>query len=187
MVCPNCEGQAVHAFIGPDVQGTKCNDCSIDFFFLFATTRAKRSRGDRNANSREFNVRVYLSDGSEDLIQFVKSGWDDIELRVKDDVVFSYLGDDVRIVQNIQIGSYTSISVPSCYIATHIFGANSQEVMFLRKWRDRVLNTSSLGRLFVKLYYVLSPVLLTCLGNNKKFSQKAKQLLGCVLKGLGFK
>jgi len=187
VVCPKCEKQDIHSFIGPNKQKTTCKKCSTDFHFLYATTRAKKSRGDRKSNTRELDIRVYLTDGSEDYIQFSKSGWDDIELRAKDDVVFSFLGDNVRVVQNIKIGSYTSISVPSCYIATYVFGAYSSEVSFLRNWRDNTLSPSIIGRVFVKSYYYISPILLRLLGSNKLFSKSCKVFLNRILKRLGYK
>ncbi len=187
VVCPKCEDQNIYSFSGPNKETAKCKKCSTDFSFLYATIRAKKSRGDRKANSREFDIRIYLNDGSEDFIQFVKSGWDDVELRSKDGVVFSFLGDNVRIIQNIQIGSFTSISTPSCYIATHVFGSHSSEVAFLRNWRDRTLNTNSFGRCIVNSYYSLSPLLIKVFGGNKVFSMSIKKALNYILKSLGYK
>jgi hypothetical protein len=187
VVCPKCEDQSVYPFSGPNKERVKCKKCSTDFSFLYATIRAKKSRGDRKANSREFDIRIYLNDGSEDFIQFVKSGWDDVELRSKDGVVFSFLGDKVRVIQNIQIGSFTSISEPSCYIATHVFGSYSSEVVFLRNWRDRTLSTYFLGRCIVSIYYSISPLLIKVFGGNKVFSMTMKKNLNYMLKSLGYK
>lgn len=47
-----------------------------------------------------------------------------------------------------------------CYIATAIFGNNSEETILLRKWRDENLSTNYLGKIFIKAYYKLSPYLL---------------------------
>lgn len=47
-----------------------------------------------------------------------------------------------------------------CYIATAVFGAYSSETILLRKWRDDKLSKSFLGRIFIKLYYKFSPLLL---------------------------
>jgi hypothetical protein len=187
VVCPKCEEQHVHSFIGPNKQKASCKKCITDFYFLYATTRAKKSRGDRKSNTRELDIRVFLVDGSESYIQFSKSGWDDIELRAKDGVVFSFLDGNVRVVQNIKIGSYTKISVPSCYIATYVFGPYSAEVSFLRKWRDNTLNSSILGRMLVESYYHISPILLRFLGSNKLFSKSCKVFLNRILKSLGYK
>lgn len=50
-----------------------------------------------------------------------------------------------------------------CYVATAIFGAYSSETILLRKWRDDKLRKTILGRLFIKLYYKISPLLLRIL------------------------
>lgn len=54
-----------------------------------------------------------------------------------------------------------------CFIATAIYGPNSQELHVLRKWRDHLLE-SVLGRLFVRCYQVLSPSIARLL---KKYSR----------------
>ena len=48
----------------------------------------------------------------------------------------------------------------SCYIATAVYGDyNAPEVLILRSFRDKKLMPTLLGRLFVKIYYALSPSL----------------------------
>ncbi len=45
-----------------------------------------------------------------------------------------------------------------CYIATAVYGSyDAPQVMALRRYRDRVLMRSRLGRLFIQFYYKLSP------------------------------
>lgn len=49
----------------------------------------------------------------------------------------------------------------SCYIATAIYGSyDSPEVVILRRFRDNTLYKYSLGRLFIKVYYLLSPPMI---------------------------
>ena len=50
--------------------------------------------------------------GDERLIQFVNGGWDDFELRAKDQAIFSYVGQELRLVQNLTIGVYYAIREP---------------------------------------------------------------------------
>lgn len=53
-------------------------------------------------------------------------------------------------------------SRPRCFIATAAFdGYEDPTVTALRRYRDRVLRRSALGRRFVRLYYRLSPPLAT--------------------------
>ncbi len=45
-----------------------------------------------------------------------------------------------------------------CYIATAVYGSHyAPEVVTLRNFRDEVLQNSLAGRLFIKVYYALSP------------------------------
>lgn len=46
-----------------------------------------------------------------------------------------------------------------CFIATAVYGESAWETEQLRLWRDRCLRSSVLGRLFIALYYRLSPPL----------------------------
>jgi len=47
-----------------------------------------------------------------------------------------------------------------CYIATAIYGSyNAKEVMILRNFRDNELSKNIIGRLFIKIYYKVSPTL----------------------------
>ena len=49
-------------------------------------------------------------------------------------------------------------SKSGCYIATAVYGSyDCQEVWILRRYRDRTLLSTALGRLLVRMYYELSP------------------------------
>ena len=46
-----------------------------------------------------------------------------------------------------------------CYVATAVYGSyDCPEVWILRGFRDDTLNSTMLGRVFVRVYYLLSPV-----------------------------
>ncbi|MGB2517619.1 hypothetical protein OLL83_000389 [Shewanella algae] len=187
VVCPKCEKQEVHSYVGVEVNSVRCRKCSTQFTYLFAKIRAKRSRGNRKENNREFDIRVYLNDGSEKFFQFQKTGWDDIELRANDLVVFVFLNDNIRIVQNIGIGSYTMISKPTCYIASHLYGESSDEVLFLRGWRDSKLISSRIGAFFVKIYYATSPWFIEKFGESILFNKLTRAVVNVWLRVLGYK
>ena len=47
-----------------------------------------------------------------------------------------------------------------CFIATATYGSPlSKEVIVLKKWRDQTLLNTSIGRNFVKYYYIFSPTI----------------------------
>ena len=65
-----------------------------------------------------------------------------------------------------------------CYIATCVYGSyDCKEVWSLRRYRDNYLDTFLLGRLFIKLYYKVSPTLVKLLGNKPLFRTLMKRVL----------
>jgi hypothetical protein len=54
-----------------------------------------------------------------------------------------------------------------CFVATAAFGdPNAPEVLYLTSYRDEVLSTNSLGRLFIRVYYAISPHLATFIAKS---------------------
>ena len=56
-----------------------------------------------------------------------------------------------------------------CYIATMVYGNyNHSQVKELRKFRDNILIPNPIGRLFVKIYYKISPKIVDKLDNKER-------------------
>lgn len=65
-----------------------------------------------------------------------------------------------------------------CFIATACYrDVFSEEVIFFREYRDNNLKKSFLGRLFINLYYKISPFFYTILFNNPYYSNKIRVIL----------
>ena len=65
-----------------------------------------------------------------------------------------------------------------CYIATAIYGNyECTEVFLLRKYRDDYLNKRFFGKIFIKIYYQLSPHLIKYIKPNSFISRKIKKYL----------
>ena len=65
-----------------------------------------------------------------------------------------------------------------CYIATAVYGSyDCPEVWTLRRYRDTILKLSWYGRLFIKLYYAISPKIVKRYGNNGLFLKHCKKHL----------
>lgn len=65
-----------------------------------------------------------------------------------------------------------------CYIATCVYGSyDCPPVWTLRRFRDDVLQNSSAGRIFVKCYYKISPILVKWFGKTIWFKEMWKYLL----------
>lgn len=59
-----------------------------------------------------------------------------------------------------------------CYIATCVYGSyDCPEVWILRRFRDYKLLSSRFGRIFVKAYYTISPIIVNKFGNNLTFKR----------------
>ena len=73
---------------------------------------------------------------------------------------------------------YNNYASEGCYIATAVYGSyNCKEVWGLRRYRDYVLYENVLGRIFIKMYYKLSPSLVRVCGKKKWFQKIGKKLL----------
>ena len=62
-----------------------------------------------------------------------------------------------------------------CYIATAVYGSyDCPEVWVLRRFRDDVLYRNLLGRIFIKIYYALSPKAVEYFGKYRLFNRLFK-------------
>ena len=65
-----------------------------------------------------------------------------------------------------------------CYIATAVYGSyDCPQVWTLRRYRDFSLSRTAPGRLFVKLYYAVSPALVKLFGKQRWFRSLWKKFL----------
>ena len=72
-----------------------------------------------------------------------------------------------------------------CYIATAVYGAyDCPEVWTLRRFRDYSLGKSWYGRLFIKMYYAISPKLVKHFGHTRLFQLFWKKELDKLVKKL---
>ena len=63
---------------------------------------------------------------------------------------------------------YRLIPTSNCFIATAAYGTDqTEDVLVLKKFRDKYLATNSLGRLLVQMYYSFSPPLARCIAKNE--------------------
>lgn len=85
----------------------------------------------------------------------------------------------------------TSSNNGGCYIATSIYGSyNCPEVWTLRRFRDNTLSKTYAGRIFIKLYYTISPNFVKWFGKYSTFKLIIKPILDwivAVLKNKGYK
>ena len=72
-----------------------------------------------------------------------------------------------------------------CYLATCVYNSyDCPQVWMLRRYRDNYLDNRALGRLFIKVYYAISPTLVKIFGQQKWFRGIVKFFLDKKLKTL---
>ncbi|MBO5291411.1 MAG: sel1 repeat family protein [Clostridia bacterium] len=65
-----------------------------------------------------------------------------------------------------------------CYVATAVYGSyDCPQVWTLRRFRDNTLDANIFGRMFIKLYYAVSPTLVKYFGKTKLFRKIFKSRL----------
>ena len=75
-------------------------------------------------------------------------------------------------------GGYSHNSSEGCYVATCVYGSyDCPEVWTLRRYRDYCLDASWYGRLFIKCYYKISPMLVKWFGDTQWFKNIWKPVL----------
>jgi len=75
-----------------------------------------------------------------------------------------------------------------CYVATCVYGSyDCPQVWTLRRYRDNTLGSTWYGRLFIKLYYAISPTLVKWFGKTKWFKKLWQGKLDRMVKKLNEK
>ena len=70
------------------------------------------------------------------------------------------------------------MSKGGCYIATAVYGSyDCPQVWTLRRYRDFVLSPKWYGKIFIRLYYTLSPTIVKTFGKTKFFNLFWKHIL----------
>lgn len=72
-------------------------------------------------------------------------------------------------------GEDLSFSIPDgssggCYVATAVYGSyDCPQVWTLRRYRDNILACTRYGRMFIRIYYAISPILVKWFGQTSWF------------------
>ena len=75
-------------------------------------------------------------------------------------------------------GNNNSNDNGGCYIATAVYGSYyAPEVLVLRRFRDETLSKYYFGRLFIRVYYLLSPPIARKLGNATTINTMVRSIL----------
>jgi hypothetical protein len=65
-----------------------------------------------------------------------------------------------------------------CFIATAVYGApDANEIVLLKDFRDKILIKNIIGRIFINIYYFVSPPVANFITNKPKTKRLVKNLL----------
>ena len=93
------------------------------------------------------------------------------------DTSFTMPAGNVAVKANYKTGG--------CYVATAVYGSyDCPEVWTLRRFRDKVLAKTWYGRLFIHLYYAVSPTAVRLFGNCEWFQNFFRGKLDMMVSGL---
>lgn len=107
----------------------------------------------------------------------IRGSLDGLNLKYKYDLIF----------QGCSIQTYETPDAKSggCYIATAVYGSyDCPEVWTLRRFRDYTLHGTWYGRVFIRLYYAISPKLVRWFGNAHWFQAIFKPFLDRIVNKL---
>lgn len=85
--------------------------------------------------------------------------------------------------QNTGIQHNSTETKKGCYVATCVYGSyDCPEVWTLRRYRDYKLSETWYGRIFIKIYYTISPTIIEWFGDTKIFNRFWKKKLNKIVK-----
>lgn len=133
-----------------------------------------------------FNYKKNFSDTESEFITLVEISYDILE-RLQDEYkTLTALGERSKLPKTLEVvRQITPIkevsnkqSQDGCYIATVVYGSPlSKEVVHFKSYRDKVLLKNLVGKLFVKLYYFVSPTISKYLKNKPRINSFIKRYL----------
>jgi hypothetical protein len=96
----------------------------------------------------------------------------------QDQIIQATLG----FLEQFDTSSFTTTTIPaiSCP-AELLYGENSEEVELLRYLRDTIISTTPEGQEIIKLYYLLSPVIVKALKEDGELKEEGKALIDGIL------
>ena len=82
-------------------------------------------------------------------------------------------------------GGYNHNSNQGCYVATCVYGSyDCPQVWTLRRYRDDTLGVTWYGRMFIRTYYAISPMIVKWFGNTVWFKKMWRGTLDRMVKKL---
>lgn len=92
----------------------------------------------------------------------------------------------IVIDMNVRVTSVWVTRASKCFIATAAYGSPiALEVLLLSQFRDDVLILSKVGRLFVRVYYYVSPPIAAAIESNELAKTTVRKVLRQIIRVVG--
>ncbi len=136
----------------------KCAHCQQPFTGHFAEVRHLESRP--TGRGRHYVLRVDQVGGGDETLEFDDASGGEIAVAPRDLVVLLYAGTgSLAAVENLTTGHVLWILPKGpCFLATAVYGEDATELDDFRAFRDERLLPNALGRLSVRAYYLVGPL-----------------------------
>lgn len=177
VICPNCLAKR-KIMLKSGVNNVQCSICEKKFITFLATVRAKK--GKKSGKSREYVIQTVTNSG-ENEIKFRDKKDDDLGLKSSDIMILSFkskgnaFDTTPNIMQNVTTNLHTKIVKSGCFVATATCGYDSWEVKVLSSFRDNILSLSKMGKLFISVYYKISPYAVTVVINRSETKKNIRK------------
>lgn len=144
----------------------------------------KSTSGGKNYNPRKYYFTIL--DNGKYLFRYFEIDCGEQEYSIHPEITEQFIGEIKQYILNDLANrevnpkktETTEKKSGGCYVATAVYGSyDCPEVWILRRYRDFYLMNNSFGRMFVKLYYKVSPTLVKMFGNTKIFNYVFKAFL----------
>ena len=87
---------------------------------------------------------------------------------------------DFTFTTDTELTDY-NVKIPPCCPMTIVLGSDSKDLNTLRQFRDEVLSKTPAGQEIVKLYYQLSPALVSAMEEDEAFKKEVNKMIEEVL------
>lgn len=172
--CPNCDNILECRISSHNVRKVEheivCDKCKTQL--VVREGRAIAKRGEKSVEIDYLSGRRYDVD--------ISGLSRDFEIAARDALLLVFKSGSLAIVWNLTTKKSQKTS-KGCYVASFLYGAESQEVTILRDFRDSTLSKSWIGIRLTDLYYVISPRLVQYFGSLRSFHLVARFFLKCLI------
>lgn len=105
--------------------------------------------------------------------------------KINIDNIMKYYEKIKEMDSSYEIPTRPKLKSGACYIATAVYGSyDCPQVWTLRRFRDNTLAKTWYGRMFIRIYYAISPIIIKWFGQTEWFKKFWRHRLDCIVSNL---